>query len=62
MTIVLDLNKGSNNILDLTKAAPTIKKLIVKLDWDEHPVHGADVKNGFDLDIFAYVLNEADLS
>lgn len=59
MTIVLDLNKNTGNILDLTKEAPSLTSLIVKLDWDPHPVHGTSMTEGFDLDIFAFVLNAA---
>lgn len=54
--ITLDLNKSSG-LLDLTKAAPNFKTIRGVLNWDPHPVHARSLTQGFDLDIFAYVLN-----
>ncbi|QIG71338.1 TerD-like tellurite resistance protein [Rhizobium phage RHph_TM39] len=56
--IVLDLNKDAGIVLDLSKEDPSLETLKIKLDWNPHPVHGASLTDGFDLDIFAYVLNE----
>ena len=49
---VLNLSKSAG-ILDLSKAAPTLKHLRGVLNWDVHPVFTTNVKKGFDLDIFA---------
>lgn len=49
---VLNLSKSAG-ILDLSKAAPTLKHLRGVLNWDIHPVFTTNVKKGFDLDIFA---------
>lgn len=56
MSITLDLNKSSG-VLDLTKAAPSFKTIRGVLNWEPHPVHGASLTAGFDLDIFAFILN-----
>ena len=52
----LDLNKGTG-FLDLSKAAPSLTKLKGTLNWDMHPIHGKDLNQGFDLDIFVFCLN-----
>lgn len=52
----LDLTK-STDFLDLSKAAPSLQKLRGALNWDMHPIHGKDLGNGFDLDIFIFGLN-----
>jgi tellurium resistance protein TerD len=54
--ITLDLNKSAGT-LDLTKAAPNFKTIRGLLNWDVNPVHGASLTQGFDLDIFAFVLD-----
>lgn len=56
---ILDLNKDAP-LLDLTKVAPTLQTLRARLTWGMHPVHGASLTEGFDLDIFSYVLNGAE--
>lgn len=56
MTAFLDLNKNTG-FLDLSKAAPSLTKLRGALNWDMHPIHGKDLNNGFDLDIFIFGLN-----
>lgn len=48
---VLDLKK--NDILDLTKAAPSLKNVIVGAGWDV-----AEIGPSFDLDISAFLLDE----
>lgn len=60
MTIMLDLNKDSGVSLDLTKAAPGLKSVKILLNWDEHPVHAASTAQGFDLDLWAFALNQSD--
>ena len=59
MTITLDLNKNSGVALDLTKNSPNLKNVKVLLNWDEHPVHGANMTQGFDLDLWAFALNSS---
>lgn len=56
---ILDLNKDAP-LLDLTKAAPTLQTLRARLNWGMHPVHGASLTDGFDLDIFSFVLNASE--
>ena len=56
MSIVLDLNKSAG-VLDLNKASPNFNKLRGVLNWEPSPVHTQSLSQGFDLDIFAYVLN-----
>lgn len=56
MVVTLDLNKSSG-VLDLSKAAPNFKTIRGLLNWDVNPVHGASLTQGFDLDIFAFVLD-----
>lgn len=56
MTVILDLNKNSG-MLDLTKAAPALKKLRGVLDWDKNTNAGQNNQQKYDLDIFAFVLN-----
>lgn len=53
--IMLDLNKSAG-VLDLNKVAPTLKKIRGVLNWDINPIHGKSLTQGFDLDIFAFVL------
>lgn len=55
--IVLDLNKSAG-LLDLSKVAPTLKKARGILNWDENPLHKDSLTEGFDLDLFAFVLGE----
>lgn len=57
MTELLNLSKDTP-MLDLTKLAPSLRNLRATLNWDMHPVHGRDLNNGFDLDIFVFVLNQ----
>jgi tellurium resistance protein TerD len=57
MTQLLDLNKSSG-LLDLTKNNPSLKSVRGLLNWDVNPIHGASLTKGFDLDIFAFVLND----
>ena len=59
MSDILDLNKDAP-LLDLTKAAPTLQTLRARLNWGMHPVHGASLTDGFDLDIFSFVLNASE--
>jgi tellurium resistance protein TerD len=54
--ITLDLNKSSGT-LNLTKDAPTMKTVRGLLNWDVNVVHGKSLTQGFDLDIFAFVLD-----
>lgn len=58
MSDILDLNKQSG-ILDLNKALPSLMKLKGTLDWDPHPVHGASLSQGFDLDLFVFAVNSS---
>jgi tellurium resistance protein TerD len=55
MSITLNLSKNAP-LLDLHKEAPSLTTLRASLSWTEHPVHGADLSKGFDLDLFAIVL------
>lgn len=57
--ISLDLNKSAG-VLDLSKAAPNFKTIRGLLNWDVNPVHGKSLTSGFDLDIFAFVLNSSE--
>lgn len=58
MTLQLNLTKDDPSmILNLSKDAPTLKKLKGTLNWEPHPVHANCPKNGFDLDIFIVSLN-----
>ena len=59
MSNILDLNKDAP-LLDLAKAAPTLRTLRARLTWSMHPVHGASLTDGFDLDIFSFVLNTSE--
>jgi stress response protein SCP2 len=54
--ITLDLSKSAGT-LDLTKAAPSFKTIRGLLNWDVNVVHGKSLTQGFDLDIFAFVLD-----
>lgn len=54
--ITLDLNKSAG-LLDLSKEAPNFKTIRGLLNWDVNPVHGKSLTEGFDLDIFAFVLD-----
>ena len=56
MQDILDLSKDSP-VLDLAKAAPSLRTLRARMTWDAHPVHGASLTEGFDLDIFSFVLS-----
>ena len=56
MSTILNLNKNAG-ILNLTKAAPALKILKGILSWDPSPIHKASLTEGFDLDIFAFVLD-----
>lgn len=56
---ILDLNKDAP-LLDLAKVAPALKTLRAKLTWGMHPVHGASLDKGFDLDVFNYVLSASE--
>lgn len=53
----LNLSKG-NGLLNLTKAAPNFKTIKGILNWDMHPTKAKSLTEGFDLDIFAFVLND----
>lgn len=55
MSVTLDLNKQSG-ILNLTKEVPGLKKIVGVLNWNENPLHKNSLTQGFDLDIFAFVL------
>ena len=57
MSVTLDLNKTSG-LLDLTKEVPTLTVVRGVLNWDESPIHKDSLTQGFDLDIFAFVLDE----
>lgn len=58
--IVLDLDKNKPAmVLNLTKDLPSVKKLKGILAWDPHPLHGASVTEGYDLDIFLFGTNAA---
>jgi tellurium resistance protein TerD len=56
--IVLDLKKSANEgiVLDLRKISPSLKHLQAHMTWDMHPVYGQNLKEGFDLDLFALTL------
>lgn len=56
---ILDLNKDAP-LLDLTKAAPTLQTLRARVTWNMHPVHGASLSQGFDLDLLGFVLNASE--
>lgn len=58
MTGILNLSKATA-VLDLTKAAPTLKRFRGILNWNVHPLAKASLTEGFDLDVFALVLNSA---
>ena len=52
---MLDLDKNKPAMtLDLTKELPSVKNLKGVLAWDPHPLHGASVTEGYDLDIFLF--------
>ncbi|AVH84946.1 hypothetical protein RsoM2USA_17 [Ralstonia phage RsoM2USA] len=53
--LMLDLNKNAAMVLDLTKVAPSLVNLKGRLHWDSHPLKNSQY--GFDLDIFAFVLD-----
>lgn len=57
MTISLDLKKNSGVVLDLAKAAPSLRSLRGKISWDMHPVNGKSLSDGFDLDLFVFCLD-----
>lgn len=59
MNDILNLTKDAP-LLDLTKAAPTLKTLRARVTWSMHPVHGASLTQGFDLDLLNYVLNASE--
>lgn len=52
----LNLTKDAP-LLDLAKTSPQLKTLKSEITWLPHPVHGASLTQGFDLDLFAFVLN-----
>ena len=56
MQDILNLDKDAP-LLDLSKAAPTLKTLRARLTWQMHPVAGASLTEGFDPDIVNFVLN-----
>ena len=55
---VLNLSKNAP-VLDLAKIAPALKTLRLRLTWKMHPLHGANLEKGFDLDIASFVLNSS---
>lgn len=55
--ITLNLNKSAG-LLNLTKAVPALKAVKGLLTWEPSPIHKASLTEGFDLDIFAFVLND----
>ena len=57
MSDILQLKKDAG-ILDLKKVAPSLTRLKGMLNWDPHPVHGASLSQGFDLDLFVFSLNK----
>lgn len=60
MTTTLNLSK-TTVMLDLTKAAPQLKKLRGVLTWGMHPVHGKSLEEGFDLDVFVFATSSGKL-
>lgn len=62
MTITLDLQKSAGIKLDLTKAAPGLKRLRAFISWNMHPSYkdspAENRKKGFDLDLAVYALNK----
>lgn len=59
MSISLDLSKNKGIVLDLAKLAPELKHLKAHMTWGMHPVHGKSMKDGFDLDLFVFALNQS---
>lgn len=58
--IMLNLDKNdSSMILNLTKNVPALKRLKGMLNWEPHPIHANSKKDGFDLDIFIFMLDDA---
>ena len=55
---LLDLKKSSGIKLDLKKLVPGIKRMKARVTWTMHPIRGASLKDGFDLDWFAFCLNQ----
>lgn len=55
---MLDLNKNSGIALDLTKEDPSLTNVRVLLNWDAHPIHTSSHTDGFDLDLWAFALND----
>ncbi len=55
MSDFLNLSKDTD-FLDLSKAAPNLKRLRGIISWDMHPVYKDSQSDGFDLDIFLFVL------
>lgn len=56
MNVQLNLSKDTP-VLDLNKASPSLKTLKAEISWAPHPVHGASLTHGYDLDLFTFVLN-----
>ena len=52
----LNLTKDAP-LLDLAKTSPQLKTLKAEISWLPHPVHGASLTHGFDLDLFTFVLS-----
>ena len=57
---MLNLTKETA-MLNLTKAAPTMKRVRGVLNWDMHPIYKDSRSEGFDLDIFAFVTYQGKL-
>lgn len=59
--IQLDLNKEASNgiSLDLKKESPKINRVKSLLNWTPHPVFVNSTSQGFDLDLWAFVLNSS---
>lgn len=55
--LMLNLDKSAG-VLDLNKLVPSLKTLRGVLNWDESPIHAKSLTEGFDLDIFVYVLDK----
>ena len=54
----LEKAKSEGFTLDLTKQFPTLRNIKLVANWDPHPAYPMDdTRNGFDIDLFAFVLN-----